>query len=66
MDRNDNGEILVTKRVDSSKGGFVLSVIYEDEKFELRIKIKKDTGDVYDTVLPLELLRPFRNDLDVR
>ena len=66
MDRNDNGEILVTKRVDSSKGRFVLSVIYEDEKFELRIKIRKDNGDVYDTVLPLELLRPFRNDLDVR
>ena len=68
MSRNeiDKGELLVKKRINSSKGKFILSVIYEEDKFELRIKINTDTGDEYNAALPMELLRPFRKDLDVR
>ena len=58
----DKGEILVTKHVDSSKEGFIISITrFEDDgTFGMHIKISTDTGDEYNVVFPMNLLEPFK------
>ena len=58
----DKGEILVTKHVDSNKEGFIASITrYEDDAtFCMHIKISTDTGEVYNVVFPMNLLKQFK------
>ena len=57
----DKGEMLVTMQVDSSKEGFIVSVKRLDcDAFGLHIKISTDTGDIYNIVFPLKLLRSVK------
>ena len=61
MNEIEKGELIVTKRVDSNNEGFIVSVIMrEDNTFDLRIKIVTYTGDAFNVVFPLKVLRPFK------
>ena len=57
----DKGEMLVTRHVNLSEEGFIVSiVVHEDDTFGLHIKISTDTGDFYNIEFPLERLRRFK------
>ena len=57
----DKGEAFVTKKFNLSGEGFIVSVVFhKDDTFGLHIKIRIDTGDIYNIVFPLKLLRRFK------
>ena len=57
----EKGEILVTNQVGLSGEGFIVSLKgHEDDEFILHIKIRIDTGDIYNIVFPLKRLRHFK------
>ena len=58
----DKGDILVTKHVDSSKEGFIISItrFEDDSTFGMHVKSRTETGEVYNVVFPMKLLEPFK------
>ena len=57
----EKGELPVTRHFESSKEGFIVSVMgTEESTFRLHIKISTDTGNIYNIVFPLKVLRPFK------
>ena len=56
-------EAIIADNIDSNNEGFIISIKRdEDYTFYLHIKIKTELGNnVKDTVIPLKLLRPFKD-----